>query len=339
MNHQKRRAFTLIELLVVIAIIAILAAILFPVFAQAKAAAKAVACLGNTKQIALAGLMYSNDYDDQILPSYTLTPSTWESTAAGQTEPLSFWNDIVQPYVKSGAVTVSNYQQQNGTGIFSDPGAYPGTAPPYGNYALLQTGTGLNGSTVFPGYDYAGKPGYTMLADYAYAITGFGGLHDYFTWLFDGGQYGSNHGTCPSSGEADSGFHMVYGPAGSATNPCMNPPGNGPGIPGTYQSQNHTTLFSGTFASGNTTTAVVRPAETVIACDGLTMVAQPSGAGGVPTFTLYTYPGGGDKLHNGGGNYAFVDGHAKRITRNPLDYVTKSSIGNYYVMTYFTMSE
>lgn len=59
-----KRAFTLIELLVVIAIIAILAAILFPVFAQAKVAAKKTADLSNTKNIATATLMYCSDYDD-----------------------------------------------------------------------------------------------------------------------------------------------------------------------------------------------------------------------------------------------------------------------------------
>jgi len=58
------RAFTLIELLVVIAIIAILAAILFPVFAQAKAAAKKTVCLSQTKQIGLGTIMYAGDYDD-----------------------------------------------------------------------------------------------------------------------------------------------------------------------------------------------------------------------------------------------------------------------------------
>lgn len=63
-----RRAFTLIELLVVIAIIAILAAILFPVFAQAKAAAKKSSCLSNSKQIGTATMMYLQDYDDTYYP-------------------------------------------------------------------------------------------------------------------------------------------------------------------------------------------------------------------------------------------------------------------------------
>src|SRR5277367_1211086 len=58
-----KRGFTLIELLVVIAIIAILAAILFPVFSQAKAQAKSIACLSNSKQIGLATQMYLNDCD------------------------------------------------------------------------------------------------------------------------------------------------------------------------------------------------------------------------------------------------------------------------------------
>ncbi len=65
---MKRHAFTLIELLVVIAIIAILAAILFPVFAQAKAAAKKTANISNLKQIGLAVLLYNADHDDTFVP-------------------------------------------------------------------------------------------------------------------------------------------------------------------------------------------------------------------------------------------------------------------------------
>lgn len=64
MSTNRKRAFTLIELLVVIAIIAILAAILFPVFAQAKVAAKKTAILSNAKQMGVAQLIYASDYDD-----------------------------------------------------------------------------------------------------------------------------------------------------------------------------------------------------------------------------------------------------------------------------------
>ncbi|MGV3615770.1 MAG: prepilin-type N-terminal cleavage/methylation domain-containing protein [Fimbriimonas sp.] len=66
-SYPHRRGFTLIELLVVIAIIAILAAILFPVFAQAKEAAKKTTSVSNLKQVGLAWLMYGNDYDDTLM--------------------------------------------------------------------------------------------------------------------------------------------------------------------------------------------------------------------------------------------------------------------------------
>ena len=69
-NARLRNAFTLIELLVVIAIIAILAAILFPVFAQARAAARQASCLSNIKQVALASMMYAQDYDEGLIGYY-----------------------------------------------------------------------------------------------------------------------------------------------------------------------------------------------------------------------------------------------------------------------------
>src|SRR5690349_3905542 len=69
-SSRVRRGFTLIELLVVIAIIAILAAILFPVFAQAREKARQSSCLSNMKQIGSALLMYVQDYDEVWPPSY-----------------------------------------------------------------------------------------------------------------------------------------------------------------------------------------------------------------------------------------------------------------------------
>ena len=65
---QRRNAFTLIELLVVIAIIAILAAILFPVFAQAREKARAISCLSNMNQLGLSMQMYVQDYDETFPP-------------------------------------------------------------------------------------------------------------------------------------------------------------------------------------------------------------------------------------------------------------------------------
>ncbi len=104
-----KRAFTLIELLVVIAIIAILAAILFPVFAQAKAAAKATVCMSNMKQIGLALQMYANDSDDRMFYR-----SNWANSRSGDTTFIGAgdsanhyrWYNLVLPYVKSNNLLV-----------------------------------------------------------------------------------------------------------------------------------------------------------------------------------------------------------------------------------------
>jgi len=94
--RTKYKGFTLIELLVVIAIIAILAAILFPVFAQAREKARAITCLSNQKNIGTAILMYSQDYDEQILP--WLGPREY----TGQPPRERTWVWRAQPYIKNG---------------------------------------------------------------------------------------------------------------------------------------------------------------------------------------------------------------------------------------------
>jgi prepilin-type N-terminal cleavage/methylation domain-containing protein len=94
-----KKAFTLIELLVVIAIIAILAAILFPVFAQAKAAAKKTSDLSNTKQLGIAMQIYLNDSDDVFPPSnHRISPDELQEV---------HWSWLLMPYVKSEALFVS----------------------------------------------------------------------------------------------------------------------------------------------------------------------------------------------------------------------------------------
>ena len=98
---KRHTAFTLIELLVVIAIIAILAAILFPVFAQARAKARQATCLSNLKQIALAQMMYSQDYDENFAPYQLNYVCPWPDLC-GNTFPTSVsYLFLVQPYSKS----------------------------------------------------------------------------------------------------------------------------------------------------------------------------------------------------------------------------------------------
>ena len=116
MRRERREAFTLIELLVVIAIIAILAAILLPVFAAARERARQTTCSSNLKQIGLAILQYSQDYDElypmgsmQIMNAQGSTncpnrSQNWCDNGGGVLSTM--WMDLVYPYTKSAQVFV-----------------------------------------------------------------------------------------------------------------------------------------------------------------------------------------------------------------------------------------
>jgi len=92
---RKRTGFTLIELLVVIAIIAILAAILFPVFAQAREKARQASCMSNLKQIGLAELQYVQDYDEKFSGSYQCA-----NTACNRV----YYPELTFPYTKNSQI-------------------------------------------------------------------------------------------------------------------------------------------------------------------------------------------------------------------------------------------
>jgi prepilin-type N-terminal cleavage/methylation domain-containing protein len=98
----RRRGFTLIELLVVIAIIAVLAAILFPVFAQARAAARKTQCVSNMRQIAVAATMYAGDYDETFPRTMYIDPANPGTPQTIGWNAVHNYQEALNPYIKMG---------------------------------------------------------------------------------------------------------------------------------------------------------------------------------------------------------------------------------------------
>lgn len=144
-----RKGFTLIELLVVIAIIAILAAILFPVFAKAKEAAKITASLSQMKQLGIAADIYASDFDDNLNPASMRTQSAADTP--------TIWTERLLPYVKN-------------TQIFVAVGSDAGYATDWSTRRIQSVGysdaTGYDPlSTAVAGSAAAGTEGFTSVAN------------------------------------------------------------------------------------------------------------------------------------------------------------------------------
>ena len=136
-QRSQRNGFTLIELLVVIAIIAILAAILFPVFAQAREKARAISCLSNLKQLGTGMMQYSQDYDETLVGAWYGFQAWGDSNNTNQYK----WMDAAYPYIKSTAVF--HCPDDAGAGLKGDPNNQPATGQ-YVQYQQLGASTGTS---------------------------------------------------------------------------------------------------------------------------------------------------------------------------------------------------
>jgi len=150
---KRTSGFTLIELLVVIAIIAVISAILFPAFAQVREKARSISCLSNEKEIGLAFMMYTQDYDEQLPMKRSVSNGHWFWSDE------FVWKDGVYPYIKSGGRAYNNgqaYPIQGNGGVFqcSDNPASWSKACSFG----FGCGHDLTGATPVPGDETSRYP-------------------------------------------------------------------------------------------------------------------------------------------------------------------------------------
>ena len=246
-RNGNQKGFTLIELLVVIAIIAILAAILFPVFAQAREKARGISCLSNEKNIGTAMLMYAQDFDETIVP--WLVPNS-----PGAVRKNRVWTGLLQPYVKNGG----NFPAD---GIFK--------CPSYSEANIRKAANPIE-------------------------CDGPGQIDAYFPAVELYANYGISFGMDAPAGDGSQAMPLRWYPGSDA--------------------------YAG-FARAMS--AIVRPAETAIISDGVTLFK--TGLNWGTTFGCEAA-----EAHQGGGNFVFLDGHAKRINRNAERYMDKGTDGLYF---------
>ena len=288
-THQKSRAaFTLIELLVVIAIIAILAAILFPVFAQAREQARKTSCLSNVKQLNTGCQMYIQDYDETI-------PLTVGSNPGENGLTVMTWQDMVQPYVKSYQI------------LFCPDGFYNGSVYPFGappphqfydyafNYGIMGDIDIINSEGGnYTSWVTRNSPWINSIVPPGTQYDGVAGAADYGSWFYGGQKRAASSVTLAAvarpadymflydAGNFD-GWHGSFG----LTN------GNvGFGYCGTWLNQVTLAVLDYTFFGPNT----IHSGGAITNTCNITTLNNAAGKRGID---------------NGIANVSFLDGHAK----------------------------
>jgi prepilin-type N-terminal cleavage/methylation domain-containing protein/prepilin-type processing-associated H-X9-DG protein len=249
--HRRNTAFTLIELLVVIAIIAILAAILFPVFAQARESARATSCLSNTRQIATGQLMYSQDYDETIIPWCVINRSLYPIAD----QQAACWVNLIQPYIKNQQLLFCPSYSETATAKAMDQADCDGDGSP---------GSGSSG------------------------------------WL-PPVQYLSHYGVA---------FHNVGG--------------------GCTQDSPYAYYPGSDYSYIESLAAIIAPARTANIGDAFTLIRKSSSSpGGLRLGTAFGCEAQ-FRHKNSGGNFSFLDGHSKYITKNPERHLLQDSTGCWF---------
>jgi len=299
-----KKAFTLIELLVVIAIIAILAAILFPVFAQAKLAAKGSANLSNLKQLGLAILQYENDYDDayplavqlgtiqdqqQYYPPTAQYPSTlidggvipWQETVYPYTKNRGIWQSPLATNAAGSPQTVNQFQLAQFYGVIPRALALPQNTTQGSAYWFpTPLANNLNGAYIDGAFGAYADP----------AVGNETMFYDTPSVTQSAVENVSDEILIADAGAWDQGFFETQYSAGSPTTPpCYDPPAAPwspwtlPGYVGPWSRRNQTGAWNGgstcSFAlgeSGQVTYAAADGSAKTVALGAIYQV-QPSG--------------------------------------------------------------